>query len=103
MLSAVVQWGAYFKDVLPEQALGINLVLENECDGPWSYIIYGNQVEFMGQGDLHQQRFDEYKYRNMKTVCTLGVRGHWMFCWKILINDNGCKHPLSGLEKLARL
>ena len=60
VLSAVVQWAAYFRNVLPEQANGLTLVLNNECNGPWTYTVDGSKVTFIGQGDFHDPKFNKY-------------------------------------------
>jgi Adenylate and Guanylate cyclase catalytic domain len=61
MIVALVRWGSYFENVLPEQANGIILVLENPCQGPFTYKVRGSQVEVIGKGDFHDSKFSKYK------------------------------------------
>jgi Adenylate and Guanylate cyclase catalytic domain len=63
MLSAVVHWGSYLKNVLPSQAKGIVAVIENPCSGSFTYMIYGGTAVFVGQGDFHDRKFERFRQR----------------------------------------
>jgi hypothetical protein len=52
-------WQTYFEGILPRNSEGFMLVLENECDGAYSYIIEGGHVRTLGFGDLHISEFDD--------------------------------------------
>lgn len=54
VLMATLQWSSYFVGVLPPQAKGITVILENECDGSFTYKLSGDSVEYIGEGDLHE-------------------------------------------------
>ena len=51
-------WQNYFEDLLPDNARGFLMVLTNACDGSATFKIDGADVEFMGLGDLHDQKYD---------------------------------------------
>jgi hypothetical protein len=51
---AVFKWAFYFEKLLPPHFPGLILVLENNCDGPFTYKVVGEEVEYLGVGDLSQ-------------------------------------------------
>ena len=59
VLFAVFQWAAYFEGLLPRNDPGVTVVLENNCDGPFTYFIKGQKAEFVGKGDLHDAAFND--------------------------------------------
>jgi hypothetical protein len=58
VIVAVLNWATYFKNTLPPNSEGVVVVLENECDGPFTYFITYEEVEYLGKGDLHNERYD---------------------------------------------
>jgi hypothetical protein len=63
---AVIKWGDYFENMLNPNAKPVRVVLENTCDGPFTYEIHGDQVEYIGQGNLANK-----KYQDMARVVPL--------------------------------
>jgi hypothetical protein len=61
VLVASVQWKSFFKNVLPEQATGIYIVFDNACQAPFTYLVYGSEVTFIGRGDLHDRKFTKHQ------------------------------------------
>lgn len=61
VISATFQWQDYFKNVLPSNVNGIVVVLDNHCDGYYTYELFGPDVVLKGSGDLHNPRFDQYQ------------------------------------------
>ena len=61
VLTALVNWGTYFEDILPYNIRGIVAVLDNGCDEPFTYQIDGQVVQRLGPGDLHNTAFSSYK------------------------------------------
>lgn len=51
-------WRELFVDVLPTTAEGIVVVLENTCNQTYTFQIDGDQVIFVGEGDLHDAQFN---------------------------------------------
>ena len=60
VIVAVINWATYFQDILPPNTKTMTVVLENTCQGPFTYQVQGEQVEYMGQGDLHDPKFSDY-------------------------------------------
>lgn len=58
IIFAVFKWASYFENLLPPNFPGLQVVLENNCEGAFTYHIVGSQVEYLGQGDLHDTRYD---------------------------------------------
>jgi hypothetical protein len=58
VIVAVINWKAYFKDLLPPNAGALDVVLDNSCQGSFTYQLSGEEVFYKGQGDLHDTNFD---------------------------------------------
>ncbi|KAL7560177.1 hypothetical protein ACA910_016606 [Epithemia clementina (nom. ined.)] len=63
VMRVMIQWGRYFRDILPDERNGIIVVLENECDAPFTYQIDGAIVTALGTGDLHDSSFGYLKQK----------------------------------------
>lgn len=57
-LGVVVNWASYFKGVVPPEAAHVTVVLENECDGAFTFSVDNDEVIFEGAGDLHDTEYD---------------------------------------------
>jgi hypothetical protein len=57
--TAMINWRHYFTNLLPETMQGIVVVLENECDGSFTYEVNGPSVDVMGFGNLHEPTYVE--------------------------------------------
>jgi hypothetical protein len=55
---AILNWEYYFANHLPQTMKGIAIVLENECDGSFTYDVHGKDVLPIGYGDYHDRKFD---------------------------------------------
>jgi hypothetical protein len=68
---AIIVWKRYFDDILPSIDDGILFVL-NSCTNPYSYVVHGPQVEYLGVGDLHDTKFNSMKkignYLDVKSI-----------------------------------
>jgi hypothetical protein len=61
ILTAWLQWGDYFTNVLPSNVKGIVLVFHNSCSGSVTFEINGPQVALLGESDLHDKKFDHMR------------------------------------------
>jgi hypothetical protein len=59
LIYSVFRWATYFEGLLPANAPGVVVVLENTCDGPFTYKVVGEKAEYKGKGDLHDPEFDD--------------------------------------------
>lgn len=57
---AIIDWKTYFLNLLPKSVKGITVVVENTCDGNYTYEINGPKVSLIGFGDLHDPNFSNY-------------------------------------------
>jgi hypothetical protein len=55
---AIINWRRYFTKVLPETMQGITVVLENDCDGSFTYEVHGRDARAMGFGSRHNPDFE---------------------------------------------
>lgn len=62
-LVAEFLWESFFRLAPYEDFPSVYLVVTNECsaNGPFTYAVVGNNVSFVGYGDLHDTQFDSYQ------------------------------------------
>jgi hypothetical protein len=58
-MTAYVYWQVYFHKILPQATKKVIVVLENSCFQQYTYSIVGEEATYLGQGDLHEPRFDD--------------------------------------------
>ena len=58
MFKCFIYWRNYLEDILPQGNGPLLCVLENTCGDVYSYEISGPHVGFLGEGDLHDPKFD---------------------------------------------
>jgi hypothetical protein len=58
VIRAVFHWRSYFMHILPDNIPDLHIVLENPCDGAYTYAIKGQVVEPLGPGDHHNREYD---------------------------------------------
>ena len=82
IMFGVFGWASYFENLLTENFPGIAVVLENTCDGPFTYKIVGTEVEYIGPGDLHLSKFNSMRRRfDLKDESTAeGLNLHQSVC-----------------------
>ncbi|KAL3805981.1 hypothetical protein ACHAW5_006588 [Stephanodiscus triporus] len=60
-VSLVFSWDTFLNSILPDYIKGMVCVLSASTGQVYSYTISGHNVDFMGEGDLHDPNYDEYK------------------------------------------
>jgi hypothetical protein len=82
LIFSVFSWATHFEGLLPENTLGVVVVLENTCDGPFTYKVVGEEAEYMGKGDLHDLKFNgmERTMENDILEASLGIGIHQGLC-----------------------
>ena len=58
LLNIPVLWRFAFSDLLPENAIGITIVVRNSNNQTFTYRVDGPTVTYMGLGDLHDETYD---------------------------------------------
>ena len=61
-LVTVIPWDIYLNDVLHEGANGVVCVLKDTCGDAFTYKLYGREAVFLGEGDLHESKYDYLEY-----------------------------------------
>ena len=61
-LVAVIPWDLFLNRVLHDGANGVVCVLKDTCGDEMTYILYGSQATFVGEGDLHDRKYDELEF-----------------------------------------
>ncbi|CAB9511299.1 Receptor-type guanylate cyclase gcy [Seminavis robusta] len=61
VMVAWISWISYFQDQLPKSLQGVHVVLHSTCSGDFTYEINGEEVRYLGRGDLHEEIFDDMK------------------------------------------
>jgi hypothetical protein len=59
-LTAVIQWGFLFENVLRDDQQGIVCVMKNTCGQEFTWSVNGKDVLFEGVGDLHDEQYAKY-------------------------------------------
>jgi Adenylate and Guanylate cyclase catalytic domain len=58
MLAVPIYWRSFMRNILSERSDGIVVVVENPCNQPFTYQIYGPRVVYRGVGDLHDTKYN---------------------------------------------
>ena len=56
-----IYWRLHFENILPPSSRGIVAVLANNANQTFTYQLDGEDVTFLGLGDLHDETFDKYE------------------------------------------
>ena len=56
---AVSTWSSYFEELLGPLSTAIRVVLENTCDGAFTYEVRGTEVVYLGPGNLGDPSYEE--------------------------------------------
>jgi hypothetical protein len=69
VLLAVIKWRSYFENIQSPNSLPVRVVLENNCQGPFTYEIRGFNASYIGKG-----RQVNHKYDDMATFVELNSK-----------------------------
>ena len=62
---AILPWDHYFENILPPEAHGIHVVMQDTCGDQFTYLVNGPEAIFLEYGDLHDPK---YTYLEEKTL-----------------------------------
>ena len=68
---SAIHWRKYFRNILPSNINGITVVLENKCDGFYTYELDGPDAYVVGEGDLHDTTYKKWGRHAEVTVKVL--------------------------------
>lgn len=63
ILGSVIHWQTYFNSSLPSNSEAVIVVLENTCDGQFSYIVSGDGAEYLGPGNHGNEKYSSMVIR----------------------------------------
>jgi Adenylate and Guanylate cyclase catalytic domain len=58
-VSAGIYWRTYLTGMFPREAIDVIVVLKNACGQTFTYRLDGEDSKFVGEGDLHDSRYDD--------------------------------------------
>lgn len=61
ILSMTVRWDSFFLPHLPPSPAALMVVVTNACSDGFTFEITGDEVIYLGTGDLHDQEYDSYR------------------------------------------
>ena len=59
VLMSTIHWRSYLQNILPTTNHGIYVVVENFCDGNYTYLLQGTEAMVVGFGDLHDRAYSD--------------------------------------------
>jgi hypothetical protein len=59
VVSVVLSWDHYFVDLMPEEAVGLIVVVQSTCGDVFTYQVDGNDASFLGYSDFHDTAYDD--------------------------------------------
>ena len=60
VMKSAIHWRTYFRNILPSNINGITVVLENKCDGFYTYELQGAEAYVVGEGDQHDLTYNKW-------------------------------------------
>jgi hypothetical protein len=90
VMKSALYWRLYLQNILPRNVKGLTVVLENACDGFFTYEMDGKDANVVGFEDKHERDYDEYeKYSTItQTVLNDGT------ATGLKLNQDGCPYTI---------
>jgi hypothetical protein len=63
VLSANIYWRLYFRDILPDNSVGVVVVLTNTADQVFTYLIDEKDVTYLANEDLHYSNYNSLEVK----------------------------------------
>ena len=64
VVASTIYWRDFFRNILPEGANGLIVVVQNPCHHSFAYQINGPRVEYLGIGDRHKDIYSKLHQSN---------------------------------------
>lgn len=64
VIAMTLSWNHLIKNILPEGSDGIYVVFGNECNQTFTYKVQGHNAVYIGNGDMHETKYDSMEVRN---------------------------------------
>lgn len=59
VVSVTFFWRDMLNEILPEENKGLQVVLENTCNQTFTYTWSESELQYLGEGDVHEGEFDD--------------------------------------------
>ena len=59
IVNTAVAWDVAMRNLLPDNVQGLFVIVKNSCDQSYTYEVVGKDAIYMGEGDLHLEKFDD--------------------------------------------
>lgn len=94
-------WRDLIQNILPTDSNGIVVVFENSCGKSFSYQINGPETLYLGEGDLHDAKYDGYLVKSSNLV-DLNALSYDDTYTGLELSRNGCSFTLHVYPSLDR-
>jgi hypothetical protein len=92
-LVELIFWPVFFSNILPECDYGFIVVLEDGCNQTFTMEVNGPSVDFLGDGDRHNSRYDSFfMHLDFATEGLVGARGASLT--NVSFNDEHCHYSI---------
>lgn len=92
VLLAVIRWGAYFKGIQSPNSNPLRVVLENTCEGAFTYEIDGPKSTFLGAGRLVNEEYQDMEESVALDSTNFVVEENTI---SLTLNQDICQYSLS--------
>jgi hypothetical protein len=90
-----IYWHDLIRNILPEGSRGIVCVFENTCGKSFTYKMHGPEVEYLGRGDLHDNRYNSQRQSSaLLDLQSLSTQGHTSY-EGVPVSEDVCPYTLS--------
>uniref|UniRef100_A0A7S3L1G7 Phosphodiesterase n=1 Tax=Amphora coffeiformis TaxID=265554 RepID=A0A7S3L1G7_9STRA len=87
LLQAVLSWENVMRGIVTAIPGGIEIVLRSSCSELYTFTVYGLEVEYVGAGDLHNEKYDSHhvfaKFYDFQRKDIPFVEGHCFYSFHI--------------------
>eukprot|EP00977_Amphora_coffeiformis_P023090 scaffold12181_cov159-Amphora_coffeaeformis.AAC.1 len=93
-LATLMFWDTFFENILPPNANGMVVVLRNTCNQSFSFQLNGPNVESLGEGDMHDSKYD-FLSRDVSFTASINKAYESRSYLGFPMDEEGCQYSLS--------
>jgi len=87
-------WDTFFENVLPPNVNGMVVVLRNTCNQTFTFQINGRAVASLGEGDMHDEKYD-FLRQDVSFTASINEAYGSGSCLGAPMDEQGCQYSLS--------
>ena len=93
-LATLVVWNKLFLDILPKNVVGLFAVVKNTCEQVYTFRIDGPNAVFLGDGDLHDPKYDQMSQEvSFTSLVQAGIEAKTYLGFPV--DTGGCQYTLT--------